>query len=417
MDLRGKWLVPLFVALLAALPAPALASPEADASLGRSLAVAMGSSGPYSGAYVVNASEGRTVLRYRHRTARVLASNTKLFTTAAALARFGVAGTLGTEVRGRGTLDVQGVWNGDLYLRGGGDPSFGSSRFVRRAYGSGATVEELAKRLQALGIVRVSGRVFGDESRFDRRRGGPESGFRTSIWVGPLSGLAFNRGLARESGRAFQTDPPRFAAGRLDAALEARGIPVGPAPRASATPGAARTLASVESPPMARLARITNKPSDNFFAEMLLKDLAVVNGGQGTTARGARAAAAFARRLGGHPKLADGSGLSRGNRASPYRVTRLLLGMRARSEFPAFRDSLAVAGRDGTLAPRMRNGAARGRCRAKTGTIAGVSALSGYCEARSGDTYAFSILMNGVGTLGARRIQDRMAHLMAAVRD
>ena len=417
MALRGKLLVPLLAALLAALPAPALASPEADAALGRSLAGAMRSGGANSGAYVVNATDGRTVLHYRHRTERVLASNTKLFTTAAALARFGEQGTLGTEVRGRGSLDAEGVWRGDLYLRGGGDPSFGSSRFVRRAYGSGATVEELAKRLQALGIERVSGRVYGDESRFDARRGGPESFFRTSIWVGPLSALAYNRGLARESGRSFQTDPARFAAGRLDAALEARGIPVGPAARASTTPGGARTLASVDSPPMERLTRITNKPSDNFFAEMLLKDLAVSAGSRGTTARGARVAAAFARRLGASVRLADGSGLSRANRASPYRVTRLLLGMRARDEFQAFRDSLSVAGRDGTLAPRMRNGAARGRCRAKTGTIIGVSALSGYCEARSGDTYAFSILMNGVGTIGARNIQDRMAHLMAAVLD
>jgi D-alanyl-D-alanine carboxypeptidase/D-alanyl-D-alanine-endopeptidase (penicillin-binding protein 4) len=91
--------------------------------------------------------------------------------------------------------------------------------------------------------------------------------------------------------------------------------------------------------------------------------------------------------------------------------------MRRRAdEFPSFFDSLAIAGRDGTLAPRMRRGPARGRCRGKTGTISGVSTLSGYCRALSGDTYAFSILMNGVNPFGARKLQDRMLQAIAAVR-
>ena len=68
---------------------------------------------------------------WRAGTPRILASNTKLFTTAAALARFGTEGTLGTEVLGDGELDEDGVWRGDLYLRGGGDPTFGSRRFTR----------------------------------------------------------------------------------------------------------------------------------------------------------------------------------------------------------------------------------------------------------------------------------------------
>jgi D-alanyl-D-alanine carboxypeptidase/D-alanyl-D-alanine-endopeptidase (penicillin-binding protein 4) len=88
--------------------------------------------------------------------------------------------------------------------------------------------------------------------------------------------------------------------------------------------------------------------------------------------------------------------------------------MRTRLEFPAFYRSLSIAGRDGTLRHRMRRGAARRRCRGKTGTLAGVSALSGYCTARSGSVYVFSILMNGVNVLAARRLQDRMARATAA---
>ena len=417
MAWHRRLLVPLLGVAALLLAAPAAGSPETDAALGRKLARLMRPAGAHSGAFVYNATDGRTVLRVRHRRARILASNTKLFTTSAALARFGTEGTLGTEVRGVGTLDADGVYAGDLYLRGGGDPTFGSSRFVRRSYGGGASVEMLAAELEAVGIERVTGRIYGDESRFDALRGGPDSAYRTSIWVGPLSALAYNRGLASERGRSFQTKPARFAAARLDAALEARGIRVGPRPSARTAPASAEVLASVESPPMSQLVRLTNKPSDNFFAEMLAKDLAMQAVGVGTTWAGARLAAAFARRLGARARLADGSGLSRSNRASPYAVGRLLLAMQGRDEFLAFEDSLSVAGRDGTLATRMRRGAARGRCHAKTGTLIGVSALSGYCEARSGDVYVFSILMNGVSTGGARTLQDRMATAMAAAAD
>ena len=375
----------------------------------------MRTAGSYSGAYVVNLSRGRRVFGWKSGTPRILASNTKLFTTSAALARYGTEGTLGTEVLGRGRLDEEGIWRGDLYLRGGGDPTFGSGRFTRRSYRSGATVERLAKALDLAGIERVTGRVIGDESRFDSLRGGPDSGYGTSIWVGPLSALSFNRGLANEGGSAFQANPPAFAASRLDAALEARGVPVRRKPVAGRAPAGLEVLASVESPPMERLIKLTNKPSDNFFAETLVKDLALQARGRGTTAGGAGIAAAFARRLGSGRELVDGSGLSRGNRASPYRVVRLLGAMSRRDEFDSFIDSLPIAGKDGTLYDRMRRGAARCRCRGKTGTLSDVSALSGYCEARSGDTYAYSILMNGIYPTTARAIQDRMVQAIASV--
>jgi D-alanyl-D-alanine carboxypeptidase/D-alanyl-D-alanine-endopeptidase (penicillin-binding protein 4) len=164
---------------------------------------------------------------------------------------------------------------------------------------------------------------------------------------------------------------------------------------------------------MERLIRLTNKPSDNFFAETLLKNLAHQARGVGTTASGARIAAAFGRRLGARATLVDGSGLSRGNRASPASIVRLLDAMYRREDFDPFVDSLPIAGRDGTLYDRMRRGPARSRCRGKTGTLSNVSALSGYCEARTGDSYAYSILMNGVYPTSARRIQDRMLQALA----
>lgn len=388
----------------------------AQADLKSSLTRYMRLAGGRSGAYVVNLTTGEKVFAWRAGTPRILASNAKLFTSSAALARFGVDGTLGTEVLGDGRLDDTGVWRGNLYLKGGGDPTFGSGTYARKFYGGGSTVQQLAKLLDQAGIVRVTGRVYGDESRQDSLRGGPDSGYGVSIWVGPLSALSYNRGFATESGSAFQTNPPAFAAARLDDALEARGIPVRRKPAAGAAPSALNVLASVDSPPMARIVKLMNKPSDNFFAELLAKDIAMQVNGRGTTSAGAALIAGFAKRLGSGAKLVDGSGLSRGDRASPYRIVRLLISVARRDEYDALFQSLPIAGRDGTLVDRMRRGPARGRCHAKTGTLSDVSALSGFCEARSGDVYGFSILMNSINPTTARLLQDRMAQSLAAQR-
>src|SRR5512132_3896033 len=189
-------------ALVAALALLAPAAADA-ASLRSRLASKMRHAGSFSGAYVYNATDGRAVFHWNEKRARILASNTKLFTTSAALVHYGPDGTLGTEVLGSGSVDLAGVWHGSLYLKGGGDPTFGSRRFVRRNYGSGGTVETLADRVKNAGIKQVTGRIYGDESAFDSLRGGPDSHYGTSIWVGPLSGLSFNRGLAKTSGSAF----------------------------------------------------------------------------------------------------------------------------------------------------------------------------------------------------------------------
>jgi D-alanyl-D-alanine carboxypeptidase/D-alanyl-D-alanine-endopeptidase (penicillin-binding protein 4) len=87
--------------------------------------------------------------------------------------------------------------------------------------------------------------------------------------------------------------------------------------------------------------------------------------------------------------------------------------MQGEDTFTVFKAGLPIAGKDGTLKSRMRHGPARGNCRAKTGTVTGVSTLSGYCSARSGDTIVFSILMNGIGVAGAHTLQDRMVEAIA----
>jgi D-alanyl-D-alanine carboxypeptidase/D-alanyl-D-alanine-endopeptidase (penicillin-binding protein 4) len=439
----------VFAALVPATAGAAAHAPahaHAAATLSTQLSRAMASAGASSGAYVMDADSNSTLFSLRAGTARSLASNTKLFTSAAVLGRYGPDGELATTLAGSGSLDTDGTWNGSIYLRGGGDPTFGSRGFARRAYGSDSSVEDLADQLRSAGFKAVTGSVVGDESSFDSLRGGPDSGYRTDLWVGPLSGLGFDRGLANPSGTAFQKNPPQFAASRLDAALEARGIKVRRDPRSGPAPSDAVELAESRSPTVARLLTIQNKQSDNYFAEMLLKGLpmATSSGGSlrnpadpapltptpdapgavaaddpsatGTTKGGARVAMAYARSLGVHVNLVDGSGLSRSDRAAPKQVARLLDRLRDRQGFSKLYASLPIAGRDGTLSSRMRRGWARGRCRAKTGSLIGVSALSGYCTSRSGRTLVFSVLMNHANVYAARAAQDRIAQALAAYR-
>ena len=139
------------------------------------------------------------------------ASVNKLYTTSAALERYGAEGQLNTEVLGDSHVDDLGVVDGNLYLRGGGDPSF-----------SRAEARGLARVLAGSGLTEVDGRVIGDESRFDSVRGGPGSNYGVSSWVGPLSGLPFNHGYTLAKRPRFQRKPPLYAAQRFERELEAR---------------------------------------------------------------------------------------------------------------------------------------------------------------------------------------------------
>ena len=430
----------LLIAVLALLAVFA-PSAQAQSGLERALARHMSSAGPSSGAYVMDSETDEVLFSSRPTAKRILASNTKLFTSAAALGRHGAESSLATTLLGRGTLREDGVWSGNLYLRGGGDPTFGTRSF-NRGYGSNASVETLAEQLAGAGFERITGHVYGDESLFDNRRGGPDSGYGVSPWVGPISALDINHGYGPGG---FLNSPVSYAAERLDKALEAEGINVRGKPGVKVAPDDAVVLAEARSPSIGRMIRSQNKPSDNFVAERLMKGLAVTGRrgaptrrasdplpqpptpsetpaelptappapGPATLPAATRVAMRFAHNFGAAPRLVDGSGLARGNQASPRSVARLLDGMRDRDDFRVFRDSLPIAGIDGTLDDRMRRGAARNRCRAKTGTISGVSALSGYCATRGGRTVVFSFLMNGVNVYGARALQDRMANAIA----
>ncbi len=170
----------------------------------------------------------------------------------------------------------------------------------------------------------------------------------------------------------------------------------------------------MSSPTITQLLGLTLPPSDNFFAETLVKDLGARYGGAGTTAAGASVVRqTIASLLGIHPHVLDGSGLSESDRTSPYEVTDLLVELASTPIGPVLRGDLAIVGHTGTLATRMRDTGASGRCEGKTGTLTGVSNLVGYCMAADGHTLAFAIFTDGIATETAHVFQDHMAITIA----
>lgn len=355
-----------------------------------------------TGATVVDLSTGRVVYRRNGGVPLRPASNEKLTVAVAALDELGPGFRIPTEVLGDGIQEGD-LWRGDLVLKGYGDPTLDRE-----------DLDELARRLRTSGIRRVSGRVLGDESYFDRRRTAP--GWKPGFYKEespPLSALVVDRG--KLAGRTV--DAPALAAARaFHEALAAAGIRVAGAAAAGRAAPTATPLAGVLSQGIARVVRQMNRESDNFIAESLVKLLGAEELGRGTTSAGTsvivRALAARGVPLAG-VHIRDGSGLSRGDRLTARALTALLTSIWAdpalRGPFVA---SLPVAGVSGTLEDRLERAPARGRVRAKTGTTNSASTLSGYVGRR----FAFSILTNGspVATAWARRGQDRFAQLLAA---
>jgi serine-type D-Ala-D-Ala carboxypeptidase/endopeptidase (penicillin-binding protein 4) len=412
-----KFLLLLFSTFLLGQLAPFLASagarglPELQADLSHQLALA----GPRDGAYVYDLTSAQALFSERATTMRPPASVEKVYTATAALVRMGATGQLATTVLGVGRLAPGGVWEGSLYLRGGGDPTFGNTPFIRNHYGGeGASISALVTQLVGVdGIHRVTGSIEGDESYLDSLRGEPSSGYaRDPFLEGTLSGLAFNRGASGSERGAHA--PAAYAARRLWAALRAAGVAIHGRSGAAGTPANAQPLAQVLSPTISQLLGLMLPPSDNFFAETLVKDLGARFAGAGTTAAGASVVAStIAGLLGIHPRVVDGSGLSPADRTSPYEVADLLVHLAGTPTGAVLREHLAVAGRTGTLALRMRHTAAAGRCEGKTGTLTGASNLVGYCQSADGHQLVFAIFTDGISIEAAHIFQDHIAITLA----
>ena len=375
------------------LPAPS-PLPHGVAALRAALDKQFRKAGQRSGGAVYDLSDGMPLFALRAGVARPPASIEKLYTTVAVLSDLGTSARLQTKVMGAGHLGAGGVWRGDLYLVGGGDPTLGDGSFNRTwEDGYGPTAAQLAHQVEAAGIRRVSGHLIGDGSIFDAHRGPPSSGFAPDVndLGGQLGGLTYDHGAATR-----KLSPGEFAARELAITLRARHVSVRASRAGGSTPAAAHQLATVSSPPMSVLLRLMDVPSDDFFAEMLTKQLGLRFGaGGGTTAAGAQVISDAVARYGIHPQIVDGSGLSRSDRSSPEQVVNLLRALHGTPIGGELYGSLPVVGVSGTVSRIAANTGARGACVAKTGTLNDVTNLAGWCHSRGGKLLAFALFIDG----------------------
>ncbi len=391
--------------------------PSAEQSLRDTLAADIAQAGGDDSALVLDTTSGQTLFSLAPNAPRLPASVEKLYTTTTALLKFGPDATFETSVLGVGTLSAAGVWLGTIYLRGGGDPTFGSAAFNDAAYGNGvgATVQQLAADVVAAGIHQIDGEVIGDESAFDALRGTPATGYSADLELeGELSALTYDDGFESAAEAALAPNPAQFAAQQLVYALRADGVKIrrGTPTATGITPADAKPIAQAQSPTLATLIALTNAPSDNFFAETLLKDIGAKFGGGGTTADGAAVVSSFiASQFGIDPRLDDGSGLSRYDRTTATQVLSLLIAMQSNQSFTS---SLAIAGISGTMQDEMLGTRADDNCHGKTGTLRDVANLVGYCTARNGDSIVFAFLLNGQSdsTYG-HEMEDQMGVALA----
>ena len=393
--------------LLAALLAPAAtaSSPAQQPSLARKLAKALSVRGlaPFrTAAIAVDVRTGEVVYARNASLSLIPASVEKLPVAYAALAALGPTFRFQTEVLGDGTQNGE-TWRGNLILRGYGDPTL--------SYGD---LRALARKVRAAGIRSVQGRLLGDESFYDERRTAP--GWKSHYYMNecpPISALVADRAIYR--GRPTRW-PAAAAAAGLKQALREAGVRVsGRATATRSSNGAGRVLAAARSGPLWKIVRFMARESDNFTAEMTLKQLGALHGKGGSTGAGAAVVRQFLSADGialGGVRIADGSGLSRLDRLTARTVAELLV---SAWYSPAIRKpfvgALAVSGQVGTLANRLGGRLTRGRVVAKTGTTLVSSSLAGYVNGR----YAFAVINNGdpINSWTARTAQDRFVTVLA----
>jgi D-alanyl-D-alanine carboxypeptidase/D-alanyl-D-alanine-endopeptidase (penicillin-binding protein 4) len=383
----------------------------AEVKLKGALSAAMGPAGPDSGALVYDLGSDSELYSLRANVKRPPASVEKLWTTTALMLKLGPDARLHTSVLGTGSLR-HGVWHGNLYLRGGGDPTFGDPTFNRVwEQGYGPTASELVDQLAARGIRRVTGWVYGDESMFDRRRGGLMTAYAADVpdFGGQLSALTYDHGTT-----APHYNPATFAARELALTLQGSHIKVRASAHDAKTPDDAQLLATVSSPSLSVMTRLMDVPSDDLFAEMFAKQLGVLFGRGGTIADGARVIShAVSSTYGLHPTILDGSGLSRDDRTSPLEIVDLLHEMWGTAVGRELIASLPTVGRNGTVQGIGVKTAAAGNCVAKTGTLNYVTNLAGYCRSRGHHTLAFGLFIDGPDNGTAVTLESRMIAAIA----
>ncbi|MFY0545407.1 D-alanyl-D-alanine carboxypeptidase/D-alanyl-D-alanine endopeptidase [Brevibacillus sp. H7] len=415
------------------------------------------------------------------------ASNLKLLTSAAALTGLGEEYRFKTELYAPSELPKNGVLQGDLYVKGYGDPTLHTEDSLKVQ--EGVSVEEIAAWLKDHGVKKINGNLVLDESYFDAQRLGLGWAWDDeSYYYNPLLGaLALNRGTVMveyepgakagepvqltlwpktkyvtlineattteptgentfriERDRATNTirvkgslpldttgdyervpveDPALYLGTVLKEELAEQGIHFDGSSTVAIgqVPTNAVKWKEFVSEPLKEIITYLNKKSDNFYAEMLTKAMGAVKIGEGSTSAGVDTVMEMIKSMGGNTNfdMVDGSGLTRYNLISARHIQSVLENLTKQKQFGVYYDSLPVAGVDGTLKSRMKGTAAENNVRAKTGTLTGVSSLSGYVTTKAGQKLAFSIILNGY-TEEAKAltdIQDQIAVALASYED
>ena len=430
------------------------------------------------GVMVTSVSRGDTLFARNAGAEMKPASTMKLFTTGLAFSRFGADYKFSTDALRDGQVSADGTLQGNIILRGDGDPSL-SGRFMDG--GPNAPMAALAQRVVAAGIKRVTGDVIGDATAFDTALipDGWLTRYLGAGYAARVSGLSLNENIVwvavspgpgshalvalepmtttltivnnartvggsgtslRMSKRSDGTitvtgsigrnagthrysyvvdDPAMFTTGSFRAALQAAGVTIGGTTRLGATPPRAVRVASIESPPLARMVSAMNRESINHYAELLFRDGArgPKHSVQGTVAHGNHAMHQFFATVGADTSTihnADGSGLSVNDRLTARSMIQLLDYAHTAPWGPEFHASLPVAGESGTQRKRMKGSPAQGNLHAKTGTTNDVIALAGYVTATDGEVLAFAFLYNGADRWTAKATIDVMGETLAS---
>ena len=338
---------------------------------------------------------------------RVPASNAKLLLTMALYNRVRPDSTITTTAAAR-TM-TNGTVDGNLWIIGRGDPSVtGAGQFGKRLPFRPAHLALLARRISDNGVRRITGRVKGAVAYFkhDWWAHGWEATF-PSTYAPLASGLSFQ---GNNDGERNIGDPEVRAARYVTRRLRALGVHVANEAGAGSLPSGTRRIAAIRSAPLRDMVTFTNRRSSNFFAEMLGKRLSVAAGTRpGTIAGGAREVQRWAAARDVAVTAYDASGLSYDNRVSPAGMTALLEHTAGGPTFTDVRVSLPRGGQ-GTLEDRLTDVLLR----AKTGTLSGKSALSGWVWLERRRAWAsFSILSQGTTKDQAVRMENRIVRVLA----
>ena len=360
-----------------------------------------------------------TIISINHTQTMIPASNTKLFTSATALELMGGEYLISTKI----LTDKEpegGIINGNIYIKGFGNPTFTSEE-----------LDNLVDQLYGSGLRKITGKVIGDDTYFDNvySRDDWINDERANVNLPPISALVIDRNRTvvtkKRKGRYRNyfvnvDNPPLFAAKVFRQKLISSGIEVEGSSSSGQSPETAITLteSAIE---LRELIELINKSSDNFYAECLFKNLGAVYGGeQGNSFFSTQAILSYIEDAGIYStgtKIVDGSGISRFDQVTAGALVGLLEKMYFNiNKFDDFFNSLSIAGVDGTLHKRMIGSAAENNFRGKTGTLNGVSSISGFVTNADDDDIIVCIMFEFTkgGANKYRNIQDKIIETIAA---